>query len=53
MLLDAKWPWDFQNVVIIEIQKKIDTVMVLLKYDAGNFSPYFDHSFEEHPTYFA
>jgi hypothetical protein len=53
MPLDAEWPQDFQNVVIIEIPTKIATIMVLLKSSARNFCRNFDHSFEEHPTSFA
>jgi hypothetical protein len=53
MLLDAEWPWNFQNVVIIEILTKNDAVMVFPKFSMRKFTLCFDHSFEEHTTFIA
>jgi len=53
MVLDAKWPWDFQIVVIKKILTNIDEFMVFSKFVARKFLQHFDHSFEERPTYIA
>jgi hypothetical protein len=52
MPLDAKWLQDFQKMVIIESPTKIDTLMVLSKSATIKFPPHFDHTIEEHPTFF-
>jgi hypothetical protein len=38
MLVDEKWPREFQNVVIIEIPTKNDAFMVVLKSIVEKFS---------------